>query len=275
MPSPEVALCLSTYQRPGNLRRSLASIAAQWEVRGRFELVVTDDGSTDETADVVAGFAREVDFPVRFTTHRHEAFQLARCRNEGVAASSAPYLLFVDGDCVLPPDYVAQHLARRRAGAVMAGASCYLDPETSARVTVAKVRTGDYLLWIPAGQRKHLTAKAVRAQIYNLLRHPTLPRLSGGNVAIWRRDYQRVNGYDEHFVGWGNEDRDLQFRLSRTGVRFVSSMNWAVTRHLWHPPDPTFVRNGLGTPNLRGNRGGSSGAATGCRNACWRRSRFA
>ena len=134
MASPKVALLLSTYERPNNLRRSLASIAAQQDVQNQLELVVTDDGSTDETKGIVTQFAHSVPFPVRFTTHAHQGFHLTRCRNEGVAASTAPYLLFLDGDQLLPPDFVALHLKNRQSGAVIAGDCCYFDKRTSEQI---------------------------------------------------------------------------------------------------------------------------------------------
>ena len=113
---PEIALLMSTYQRPTHLRRALESIALQEGVAGRMELVITDDGSTDETPEIVRRFAASVPFAVGFTTHPHTTFQLARCRNEGVRASRAPYMLFLDGDCVLPRDHVRIHLERRKRG---------------------------------------------------------------------------------------------------------------------------------------------------------------
>ncbi|MBI3838458.1 MAG: glycosyltransferase, partial [Planctomycetia bacterium] len=60
MHDPEIALLLSTYQRPAHLRRALESIALQSGVAGRFELIVTDDGSTDNTPQIVAEFASSV-----------------------------------------------------------------------------------------------------------------------------------------------------------------------------------------------------------------------
>ena len=53
---PQIALLLSTYRKPRHLERVLTSIAMQQRVAGRFELVVTDDGSTDDTLDVVDRF---------------------------------------------------------------------------------------------------------------------------------------------------------------------------------------------------------------------------
>jgi len=245
----DVALIVSTYQRPGHLRRALSSIALQKHVDGRFEVIVTDDGSQDETADVVAEFDRRVEFPVQFTTHHHEQFQLARCRNEGVRATTAPYLLFLDGDLVLPPDFVAQHLARRRAGVAMAGDSCYFTREDSQRVDERTIESGAFLDWIPLSEEARLMKKALRAKLYNVVRHPTRPRLKGGNIGIWRCDYERVNGYDENFVGWGLEETDLQWRLARHTVRFRASTAWTCTCHLWHPPSTSFVHKARGTHN--------------------------
>ena len=76
------------------------------------------------------------------------------------------------------------------------------------------------------------------------------PRLTGCNIALWRDDYERVNGFDENFVGWGLEDRDLQVRLGRLGLRFRSIVLATAPCHLWHRPHPTFARNNEGTANL-------------------------
>jgi glycosyltransferase involved in cell wall biosynthesis len=240
MPSrPEIAILVSTYQRPRHLRRALLSIAMQRGVDGKMEVIVTDDGSADETRQVVREYARSVDFPVRFTTHPHTAFQLARCRNEGVAASEAPYLLFLDGDCVLPSDHVAIHLAQRQPGHVMAGHFARLDETTSSRLDEEAIRSGEFVNWAPAKEVRQLRAMARKARLYQWLRHPTKPKMSGNNVGIWRTDYERVNGYDENFEGWGCEDDDLRLRLRRTGVRINSILPWTFTYHMWHPLDVT------------------------------------
>ena len=58
----ELSVILTTYERPRHLERSLASLAVQKGMAGRFEVVVVDDGSKDRTHDVVHRFARTVDF---------------------------------------------------------------------------------------------------------------------------------------------------------------------------------------------------------------------
>ena len=247
----DIAIIVSTFERPAHLACCLAALDAQRGVDGRYEVVVTDDGSRDGTLAVVREMARRVRYPLSFTTHDHHGFRLARCRNEGVAASTAPYLLFTDGDCLLPPDHVLVHLRARRSGVVIGSDCARLDAEASARLGPDCIHGGRFGRLVRTGERLRLAGKAIRAKAYEFAGLPMRPRLSGNNIAIWRHDFERVNGFDERFVGWGYEDRDLQDRLERIGLK-VRSVLWRTSPvHVWHPPAPTFARNGEGTANQR------------------------
>jgi len=247
----DIAVIVSSFERPGHLERCLASLEAQRGVAGRFEVVVTDDGSRDDTLQFLARTARRVDFPLSFTTHDHDGFRLARCRNEGVAASTAPYLLFTDGDCILPPDHLLHHLRARRPGRVVAGDCLRLAEVASATIDAASLRAGRFPRPLPAGERWRLTVKGLRAKLYEASRTPGRPRLSGNNIGIWRTDYERVNGFDERFVGWGQEDDDLGLRLRAVGVRLESVLDLTASLHVWHPTDPSATvrwRDGANVP---------------------------
>ena len=235
MSTPDVALIVTSYQRPGHVLRALRSIALQAGVAGRFEVVVTDDGSTDNTQQLIEQFARGADFPVRFTTHPHDGFRVSISRNEGVAASTAPYLLFTDGDCILPQDHLRIHLEQRREGVVRVGDCCRLDQATSERIDEAVIHSGEFVRWAPANEVRRLRRLSFKSRFYQWLRHPTKPRLIGNNVGMWRADYLRVNGYDENFKGWGCEDDDLGYRLRRAGVELRTILPWTHSYHLWHP----------------------------------------
>jgi GT2 family glycosyltransferase len=240
MPSKlQLSVILTTFQRPQHLERSLASLALQRGVEGRFEVIVADDGSEDNTDQVVRKYMRLVDFPLKLITHPHRGFRVALCRNDGVRASTAPYLLFSDSDCLFPPNHLQKHLFARRTNVVRAGNCLRLDRESTDRIDSAAIATGAYRHWVTREERQRLFQKWLKEQYYQLVRHSGKPKLTGCNIGISRRDLEGVNGFDETFVGWGCEDDDLAFRLRKAGKRIASALGYTHAYHMWHPTDPT------------------------------------
>jgi glycosyltransferase involved in cell wall biosynthesis len=247
----DVALIVNTYQKPRHLELVLASIAAQTGVDGRFEVIISDDGSTDGTASLVRDFAAQARFPVRFTSQPHDGFRLARTRNAGARLSASDYLLFLDGDCILPHDHVAAYLERRRRGQALLGYCARLPEDTSERLDPATIATTDLSSLAPASERQLLAKRFRKAWWHAMLRHSTKPRLAGGNCGMWRRDFEAVNGCDERFVGWGQEDDDLGLRLRAAGVRLESILDRTWSLHVWHPVDTSATprwRDGVNVP---------------------------
>ena len=238
MQRPDVSLIISTYQMPAHLRRVLASVARQTVV-DRLEIIVSDDGSTDETAQVVAEFAHRVNKPIGFLTRPHTGFHLTRCRNDGARIASAPYLLFLDGDCLLPADHVEQYLRCRRRAYAHFGYCVRLEREVSARIQEPAIASGEFVQWAPRAELNKLHRLHYKALFYQWLGHATKPVLKGGNIGIWRNDFERVNGFDENFRAWGCEDDDLSHRLRAAGTRIASILGATRTYHLWHPPAST------------------------------------
>jgi GT2 family glycosyltransferase len=235
---PQISVIVPTYQRPEHLRRSLLSLSLQRGVEP-FEVVVTDDGSTDETPDVVDRFASAVGFPVRFVTQPHCDFRAARCRNNGVRASRGAYLVFVDGDCIVPANHLLQHRRAARAGFARTGDSYRLDRNTSERIHDSAIESGAFVNWVQKNERRRMLERRFKEELYSVLRHPIKPKLRSGNLAVWRKDFERINGFDENFVGWGCEDDDLGLRLRQAGIRVAPIYGFTLGYHLWHPQAPS------------------------------------
>jgi glycosyltransferase involved in cell wall biosynthesis len=250
MRQPDISIVVCTYRRPENLRRVLASIAGQQGVTGRFEVVVADDGSDDETPQVVDQFRDSVSFPVRFVTHKHQGFCPGRCRNEGVAAAQADYVLLLDGDCMIPPDHLRIHLERRQPGVVWLGDHVKLEEAESAKITPAMAYEGSYPARSSRAIASRMWRKALKASWYKATGNVTKPRLTSNNVGIWRKDYLRVNGFDENYVGWGCEDDDMGIRLRRAKIRLESILWWTWAYHLWHPPASSVPLRWKDGPNV-------------------------
>jgi GT2 family glycosyltransferase len=246
----EISVILTTYQRPRHLERSLVSLAWQRGVDGKYEVIVADDGSEDRTHCLIRKFMRTANFPLKFITHPHRGFRVALCRNDGVRASTAPYLLFSDSDCLFPPDHLAKHLAARRPSVVRAGNCLRLDHDATERVDVAAITSGEYRRWVSREERQRMFQKWIKEQYYQLIRHASKPKLTGCNIGISRRDLEAVNGFDETFVGWGCEDDDLAFRLRKAGIRVVTALGYTHAYHMWHPTDPTHPGKWNDGPNV-------------------------
>jgi glycosyltransferase involved in cell wall biosynthesis len=236
---PDTSVLVTTFRRPRHLALVLESIALQRGVPRDYEIVVADDGSGDATPEVVAGFAAAVDIPVRFTTQPHEGFRLARCRNEAARLAQGDYLVFLDGDCILPRGHLAAHRSRRRPGLALLGHCARLSEETSRLLVPENLSVTNLAGLVPAAEARALDRRHRRIRWHNLIRHPTKPRLTGGDFGVWRADFERVNGFDERFVGWGQEDDDLGLRLRAAGVRLDSVLDLTRSLHVWHQTDPT------------------------------------
>lgn len=121
-PAPKVTVAIPTYNRAKYLRQTLAGIAAQRFPRAGFEVLVIDNNSTDETAEVVAAFAAEHPAPRRVVETRQG---LDFARNRAVAEARGEIIVFGDDDILVEPDWLAQitvpllaDAAARRIGAV-------------------------------------------------------------------------------------------------------------------------------------------------------------
>lgn len=252
MPPPEVSIIVTTFERPWHLEHCLRSLALQNQALEHVEIIVADDGSSgDATINAVAEFAGAYPGDVVFLTQPKQGFRLSASRNRAIACARSTRLIFLDGDCVVPPWFVKSMVARLRNGVVIGGDCHRLTQGNTELLTAEKVNSWEVGELVSSKERFRLRKKTIRAVLYSMLRLPMRPRLTGCAFAATRADLLDVNGFDENYVGWGYEDRDLQCRLFKHGTRVVTSLDKVKAVHLWHPLDPSHTKNGLGTQNRR------------------------
>lgn len=224
------SLLIATYNWPDALAVVLASVRVQrtWPT----EVIIADDGSGDDTRRIVAENAANFPVPLRHVWHEDAGFRLGTIRNKAMAVARGEYLLQLDGDMVLHPAFVASHLAFARRGSYVQGGRVMLDEaRTAATLAVGRIVTYP---WSPGVRNR---VNAVHAPgLSGLVRGPTDPlrRTRGCNMAFWRDDIVRVNGYNEAIEGWGREDSELAARLQHAGVRRRNLKFSAVAWHLHH-----------------------------------------
>src|SRR5688500_18670115 len=108
------AVILTTYNRPDALAAALDGYCAQ--DTANFELLIADDGSTDDTRALIASYAQRAPFPLRHVWQEDPGFRAGAARNRALAQTRAEYIVFSDGDCVPPPFFVSRHVALAERG---------------------------------------------------------------------------------------------------------------------------------------------------------------
>lgn len=233
-----ISVIVSTYNWPRALEIVLDSLACQDE-RG-FEVVVADDGSTPDTGELVA--ARAVDFPVplRHVWQEDQGYRLSASRNRAVAASRGDYLLFLDGDCPVRANFLSTHRRLARPGWFVAGNRILLGSTLTAAVLaggrpVYLYTFLEFLLARRCGEvNRLLPLFRLPDGCFRRLAPRSWHKAIGCNIAVWREDFYRVNGFDENFVGWGHEDAEFVGRLINSGIYRKDGRFAAPVLHLWH-----------------------------------------
>lgn len=230
---------LSTYNQPEWLALCLQGYRLQDQLD--FTMVIADDGSADETRQLIERLRPTLPFPIEHLWQPNEGFRKTMMLNRAIVAAEAPYLIFSDGDCIPRRDFVREHLTRRDRGRFCAGGYVRLSMEATSRITPAEVESGDFAdkKWLsPNGMKGEPTIRKLnlgpfRAWLSNRVAKAK-PRWNGGNASCWREDAIAVNGFDER-MRYGAEDNEFGERLERKGVRARQIRYNAIVVHLEHP----------------------------------------
>jgi glycosyltransferase involved in cell wall biosynthesis len=234
-----ISLIVSTYNREDALAAVLRSLSRQTD--RDFELLVADDGSGTATARVVTEWSARMPVPLRHVWHPDHGFRLAEIRNRAIRASAGAYCIFLDGDCIARPDFIAAHRRLAEPGWFVTGNRILLSRELTERILRGGLEPEQW------GLASWLTQRAKRGvnRLEPLLDLPlgNLRRFRarrwrgarGSNMAFWRADLDKVDGFDAAFSGWGREDSDIFIRMIRADVLRKDGRFATGVLHLWHP----------------------------------------
>jgi glycosyltransferase involved in cell wall biosynthesis len=229
----KLSLVISTFNQVESLGKVFAGVRRQTRLPD--EILISDDGSGEETRALIQNFAESITVPVKHVWQPHEGFRKTIILNQTLSTATGDYLVFTDGDCVPHPKYIADHAALAEKGFWVQGRRCFVIekhvPEFSAGLVPA-------FGWMFTGKITG-AAKGVRWP-WAIIRRDTRQRgIIGCNMAFWREDLVAVNGYDEEYVGWGTgEDSDIGTRLYHLGRQRKFVYGRAITFHLNHSPAP-------------------------------------
>ncbi|WP_207423520.1 glycosyltransferase family 2 protein [Desertivirga brevis] len=229
---PTCTLIIATYNWPAALDLCLKSVLMQTRLPD--EVIIADDGSTGETEALVKEYQKEFPVPLIHEWQEDEGFRLAAIRNRSVSRATCDYIIQVDGDLILHPKFISDHLAVSKEKHFVCGSRVILQQEASKSVlqganTIVNIFGNDIKnrsngIWLPMLRNYMLLRYKKKDKLY----------LRGCNMAFWRRDLIAINGYDEGFKKWGREDTELAVRLLNSGIAKQALKFGGIVYHIYH-----------------------------------------
>lgn len=241
--SIRTSLIVTTYNQPVFLELLLKTALRQTRLPD--EILVADDGSRDDTADVLRKIGADSPVPIVHLWQRDDGYRLNRSRNNAIAAASGDYLILMDGDCFLNPYFISDHLYFAKPGYYVTGTRVNLD----ARLKEKILKTGNTrVTFFTHGTHKKFNAIRCLPLALTLSgRRKTKPEkdpdapprfwvkgVSGANFAFWRGDALKVNGFNEAMTHYGGNDHEFATRLGKSGIAHYRMVHYGMAYHFMH-----------------------------------------
>ena len=205
------------------------------------EVVIADDGSTSETAELVKRAASQLPIPVKHVWQEDDGFRKSLILNKAVKEASGDYIIQIDGDIVMERHFIADHVKVMGKGRFVRGNRAYLDEKLTREWTEGYKRGDLAGVHVPPKSgylsKSNSNRKMAYYRILNFLTggRAKVLRVRGCNMAYWKTDFVRVNGYNNDFAGWGWEDTEFAIRMHNAGVRIKKMKFVGIAYHLFHP----------------------------------------
>ncbi len=204
---PFASVIIPTYNRKDSLRLTLDSLAHQTYAADHFEVIVVDDGGSDDTASVMP---KRPLFALRYVRQQNQG--AAAARNRGAVEARGEILIFLDDDIRVVPEFIEAMVAALDA------------PQPT--VAVGSLQPPEWEKSHPFRDRyARLTASAPEEEI-------AFVDCLSGIFAVGREDFWRIGGMQDVAgdgrTAWG--DVDFGYRAQRLGYRFRRAVQ-AMGRH--------------------------------------------
>ncbi|WP_353719087.1 glycosyltransferase family 2 protein [Dyadobacter sp. 676] len=228
----KTSLIISTYNWPEALRLCLLSVREQSVLPD--EVIIADDGSTGQTAEVIEAMRPLLPVRLLHVWQEDEGFQLSKIRNKAIATSSCDYIIQIDGDLVLHRHFIKDHLRLSKRGTFVAGSRVLMSRELSDTMLRAqKPGVSPFQPGLGNFSNRFSISWLSRYMADRYKTHDIFA-LRGCNMAFWREDLLRVNGYNEMFHAWGREDNEIAVRLINAGLKKRAAKFGGVAFHIYH-----------------------------------------
>ncbi|STQ87391.1 glycosyltransferase family 2 protein [Helicobacter pullorum] len=212
------------------------------------EVLIADDGSTQDTRMLIESFAHDFPCPLRHIWHEDSGFRLSTIRNKAIKEAQGDYIIIIDGDMILEPHFVADHLAYAKPKVFLQGSRVITNSHTSESMLQAyqEGAKSAYKRVFGLGGFKARRCKILSRFVYRTSRIDSefftkkdfIKGIRGCNMSFFKADCEAINGFNESFVGWGREDSEFVARFLFNGGQLRRLKFAGVAYHIYHDENP-------------------------------------
>lgn len=225
-------LLITTYNWPEALDITLRSVENQ--TIKPTEIIIADDGSSEETQNLIKEWQIKLKTPIIIHSWQEDiGFRAAASRNKAIAKSSGEYIIMIDGDLVLHPNFIENHLKHCKSNQFTIGPRVILNEDYSKKVLAQKKIDFSIKSNQISANRKNIINSSILSKIFSSITKSD-KQVRSCNMACFKNDLIKVNGFNEDFIGWGREDTELVVRLLNENVKRKNIKFNANTLHVYH-----------------------------------------
>ena len=225
-----VSLIITTYNRPDALLLVLLSIAGQMTLPD--EVIIADDGSDSESQKLITDFRQSSNLNIMHSWQEDKGFRAAKSRNKAISKSNGDYIVLIDGDMILHPEFINDHINQAQPSYFVQGSRVLLT-EDKTNQTLDQQKINFSLLSNGLQNRKNAFHSNILSKLFSNKRN-YLRGIRTCNMAFYKQDCININGFNNEFEGWGREDSEFIMRLLNSGINRKNVRFNAIQFHLWH-----------------------------------------
>ena len=168
----------------------------------------------------------------RTVWHEDNGFRLATIRNKAIAAAKYDYIIQIDGDIIMNKHFIEDHLTFALKGHYLFGSRVNIKEKLLPKIFSKKIIDFNPFSW---GIKKR--GRTIRIpSLMNFIKSVSVrsQKLRGCNVSFWKKDFIKINGFNESIIGWGMEDSEMIQRLHNIGIKAKRLKYSGIVYHIYH-----------------------------------------
>lgn len=241
----EISLIVTIYNRLEYARNVILCLLKQnMEVK---ELIFADDGSSEKLINFIGDLIPKCKFKIKHVYQEDRGFRLAKSRNNAARVAEGDWLVFLDQDIIFGNLFIKEILDNLEENNFLM-AKAYMSNKEE-RIEIQKKideqkKYTSIIKELKDLEKLENIEKTYKKDKFRSFLHKIKLKKRGAKVVglfsvVSKKDFIKINGFDEKYQGWGKEDDDFGNRLFKAGIKSKPIKFSEEMIHMYHPFDPT------------------------------------